>query len=339
MDSVISSFTEVFNKTTLSSFERSHALAVANHLSFVVENQEVPAALLAAALFHDIDRSVPVSVQTKNCSDDEYAQRKLLHAARSAYVATKLLRFLDESLLDDIFFLISRHETGGDTETRGDLLFDFDTYTKTYNLHEAANSLYWADKLAFFSQSIHEYAQRERSVVERKIRYSLQHLPRKVLNKILSFTYPEEISSFIKEEIAGISKRIRQATRAVILCGEEVLLIKHKGADYWNLPGGGLEEGELVQEAIVRELHEELGLQPDDYEVLGMGEKEVFEPARPINGWHGQENQLVVVRLNPQARVVVDGEEVTEYKLGSLDEMVFINLREAAKRSVKQFTK
>ena len=46
----------------------------------------------------------------------------------------------------------------------------------------------------------------------------------------------------------------------------EVLLIKFKGApfgvkDYWATPGGGVEKGESHEETLIREIHEETGIQ------------------------------------------------------------------------------
>jgi 8-oxo-dGTP diphosphatase len=51
---------------------------------------------------------------------------------------------------------------------------------------------------------------------------------------------------------------------AIIRRGEEILLIKQQGPDdplpYWALPGGRVEEGELLTEALAREVREETGL-------------------------------------------------------------------------------
>ena len=57
--------------------------------------------------------------------------------------------------------------------------------------------------------------------------------------------------------------RIREAVRAVVLDPHDrVLLVRFEfpNASRWALPGGGLEPGEQHDEALQRELAEELGL-------------------------------------------------------------------------------
>lgn len=41
----------------------------------------------------------------------------------------------------------------------------------------------------------------------------------------------------------------------------------------WQFPQGGLNEGEAPEDALYRELHEEVGLRPEHVEVLGVTEK------------------------------------------------------------------
>ena len=49
---------------------------------------------------------------------------------------------------------------------------------------------------------------------------------------------------------------------AIILDEENNVLICHRrDHDLWNLPGGGLEKGETVENAIIREVAEETGLE------------------------------------------------------------------------------
>lgn len=49
----------------------------------------------------------------------------------------------------------------------------------------------------------------------------------------------------------------------------QLFLAKRIGKDAWQFPQGGLQEGETPEEAMFRELKEEVGLLPSDVKVLG----------------------------------------------------------------------
>jgi 8-oxo-dGTP diphosphatase len=52
-------------------------------------------------------------------------------------------------------------------------------------------------------------------------------------------------------------------SRAIILRGDEILLVMQyvkRGDIVWNFPGGGIEENETPEEACIREVKEETGL-------------------------------------------------------------------------------
>ena len=56
----------------------------------------------------------------------------------------------------------------------------------------------------------------------------------------------------------------RVSAKAVIVRDDGlVLCVKEGGDNYWNLPGGGIDFGENLQEALSRELHEEVGFSGD----------------------------------------------------------------------------
>ena len=51
----------------------------------------------------------------------------------------------------------------------------------------------------------------------------------------------------------------RDRAQCMVCRGDQILMIEHrmKGRDFFNLPGGGVEEGETPEEAALRELKEE----------------------------------------------------------------------------------
>jgi ADP-ribose pyrophosphatase YjhB (NUDIX family) len=63
---------------------------------------------------------------------------------------------------------------------------------------------------------------------------------------------------------------IRPGVAAVIFDGERVLLQRRDDNGKWGLPGGGVEPGESVRAAVVREVHEETGLDVEPVRLIGV---------------------------------------------------------------------
>ncbi len=63
-----------------------------------------------------------------------------------------------------------------------------------------------------------------------------------------------------------------RANVGIILANADnkLLLGGRAGAKGWQFPQGGMLEGEQAEAAMYRELHEEIGLEPDDVELLGV---------------------------------------------------------------------
>ena len=62
-----------------------------------------------------------------------------------------------------------------------------------------------------------------------------------------------------------------RANVGIILCNDEgrLLWARRVGQQSWQFPQGGIEPNESAEEALYRELKEEVGLEPEDVELVG----------------------------------------------------------------------
>jgi 8-oxo-dGTP diphosphatase len=59
---------------------------------------------------------------------------------------------------------------------------------------------------------------------------------------------------------------------------DEILVVKEVGRDWWDLPGGGMDHGENIKNAIAREMLEEVNLQGDfEFKIIAVDEPGLLE--------------------------------------------------------------
>ena len=101
-----------------------------------------------------------------------------------------------------------------------------------------------------------------------------------------------------------------------------VLWAKRIGQDAWQFPQGGIQQGESAQAACFRELEEELGLKPDQVQLLGVTSDwlRYLLPKNLVRAGRkptciGQKQKWFLLRLlAPDAAVKLDAGERPEFE-------------------------
>lgn len=119
---------------------------------------------------------------------------------------------------------------------------------------------------------------------------------REILAKAAAAVDPAE-----RDTACGVYERILSGSRGMIetiargICVREgkILLCRAKGSASTYLPGGHIEFGETGREALVREIREELGVESEAADFLGVVENSFLQQGKP----HAEINLLYRLRF------------------------------------------
>ena len=122
----------------------------------------------------------------------------------------------------------------------------------------------------------------------------------------------------------------RLSAYGILIQDNRVLLSRQW--DGWDFPGGGIEKGEGVEEALLREFKEEIGISIESNALLHITQDFFILDFLPDTYWHGV--LMYFTCKNPQGEISTDGfmDHETEYMqaaewvpLENIDSIKFYN--------------
>ena len=118
-------------------------------------------------------------------------------------------------------------------------------------------------------------------------------------------------------------------------------------SDVWQFPQGGIDDGEEVQEALFREMKEEIGTKKA--KIIAEYPKWIsydFPPkiAKNMKPYKGQKQRYFLLKLKKKAKINLDTKhpEFSDYKFVKLDEVLSLSAsfkKDVYKKVIKYFKK
>ena len=145
------------------------------------------------------------------------------------------------------------------------------------------------------------------------------------------------LKSTIHPDIQNLSQVTftRKAARAIVLNGEDILLLYTKRYHDYTLPGGGIDEGESNIEGLIRELQEETGA----HNVTNIKEFGLYEEYRP---WY--KNDFDIMHMKSYCYVCdIDKElrdtTLEDYEVNNGMTPLWINIHQAIQHNEETMAK
>ncbi len=130
--------------------------------------------------------------------------------------------------------------------------------------------------------------------------------------------------------------KIRRIVGAVVYTDDEIFLMKSpKWGDYWMVPGGGIEKYETEEEALRREIREELGIEITNLHRLGEGVKP------PSDDFYDSEMEFHYADYCAKALStdVKPNEEISEWGWFTLEDAMKLNLLDITRNLLERYLK
>jgi 8-oxo-dGTP pyrophosphatase MutT (NUDIX family) len=120
--------------------------------------------------------------------------------------------------------------------------------------------------------------------------------------------------AIIHENSGRSDSLIRVTLKAVILDDKgRILVVKERGRDWWDIPGGGIDHGETIEQALKRELYEEVLFKGDfEFEVLLVEDPHYLES---LNLYQ----MRITFLVRPNSMIFAKGDDGDEVKFVDAD--------------------
>ena len=126
---------------------------------------------------------------------------------------------------------------------------------------------------------------------------------------------PTKIVTKVLQRYWRLSRGLTFGAQAALIDPQgRILLIRHTYRKGWHFPGGGVERGETVEEALEREMEEEAG-------VALTGVPELFGIYSNANVFPNDHVALFVAREWRQTRIPEPNHEIAEQRLFAPDQL------------------